>query len=456
MLNQAETLYLEACQHIVQQQFDIAEQELQQALMLAPDFAEALANLAYLHEKNERYQDAEKLYQRAINLQPDCVQISLNFGAMLMKQKQFQASEAVYRQALSYDPQQAAIWSNLGVLLASLQRENEAEQCYREALSIAPDYDKAKFNLSYLLLRQGHYEEGLECMEARAWQDLFSNHFQFPRWQGEPLSGKAIIITFEGGCGDMIMFSRYAQQLRQLHVGKISLICQPELQVLLSSLRDVDEVFSLHDDIPVSGWDYWVLPMSLPYRCGTRAESIPATIPYLFADPHRQQQFASVLSMPHPRVGLVWKGNPKFENDHARSLTSLDQLESLLCIQGIQFVSLQKDQTSTEAIALAQHYGVQCLGEHLHDFADTAAVISQLDLVISVDTAVAHLAGAMGIPCWVLLPDYCCDWRWGSGRSDTPWYPTRTRLFRQHADGEWSSVIQAMAELLPESIHHLA
>ena len=455
-LNQAETCYLDACQHIVAQQYDEAENLLDRALTLAPDFAEALANLAYLQDKKGQYQNAIALYQRAIDLRPDCVQISLNFGAMLMKQKQFQASESVYRQALSQDTQHAATWSNLGVLLASLKRETEAEQCYRQALAIAPGYDKARFNLSYLLLRQGHYEEGLSCMEARAWQDLFSAYFQFPRWNGESLTGKAILITFEGGCGDMIMFSRYAQQLRHMHASKISLICQPELQTLLSSLQDIDEVFSYHDDLPVSGWDYWVLPMSLPYWCGTRADTIPARIPYLFADPSREQAFSAVLSAPGYKVGLAWKGNPLFDNDSARSLASLGQLDSILRIPDIRFISLQKGDTSTTMIEQAHYYGVELFGERLQDFADTAAVICQLDLVISVDTAVAHLAGAMGIPCWLLLPDYCCDWRWGAGSADTPWYPLQMRLFRQHADGDWNSVIQAMAALLPEYLYHLA
>jgi hypothetical protein len=246
----------------------------------------------------------------------------------------------------------------------------------------------------------------------------------------------------------MIQFCRYSVVLKAMGAARISVVCHPGLKVLFGTLSGVDEVFSFNESVPASGWDFWTPPMSLPHYCQTRLDSVPAPIPYLAAHPASVEKWFRQLPS-GLRVGLVWKGNPRFENDGDRSLPSLAALAPLGRVAGVRFVSLQKGPGEDEARCPPPGLSVLALGDALADFADTAALVTNLDLVISVDTAVAHLAGALGKPCWVLLPDYRTDWRWLSERSDTPWYPERMRLFRQPSGSDdWSSVVVAVGEAL--------
>jgi len=447
-LNPTEALFFEGNRRMEAGDAEEAGRCFRQALELKPDFAEALANLGLLRERAGAAADAESCYRRALAIRPDAIQIYLNLGVLLMGRKRFSEAEAVYRQALTLAPDSPGIRSNLGLLLACVKREDEAEGCYRKALELDGSYAKARFNLGYVLLRQGRYEEGWSCLEARDDFGGLMSHFTCPRWRGEPLAGKSVIIGFELGHGDMIQFCRYASVLKASGASHIAVVCHPGLKVLFGSLRGVDEVLSLHDEVPRLGWDFWTPPMSLPHYCRTRLESIPAPIPYLSADPARIEKWSRSLPSSAARVGLVWKGNPLFENDGDRSLASLDLLAPLGRVDGVQFISLQKGAGEDEARRPPAGLPLLHLGGELRDFADTAAVIASLDLVISVDTAVAHLAGALGKPCWVLLPDYRTDWRWLTERTDSPWYPRCMRLFRQPRRGGWPTVIAAVVEAL--------
>jgi Flp pilus assembly protein TadD len=444
----AEALFLEGNRLMEAGDDAQAEACFCRAVALNPNLAEAHANLAWLRERAGDAVEAVACYRRALVLAPDQVQLRLNFGAFLADRKRFAEAEAVYRATLAHAPESAAAWSNLGVLLACLKREAEAERCYRTALELDGGYAKARFNLSYVLLRQGRFEEGWRCFEARDWYGALERHFAFPRWRGEALRGKSMVIGFEAGHGDMIQFCRYAVVLKAMGAVRMTVVCHPGLTRLFRTLSGVDEVLSLHDDVPTSGWDFWTPPMSLPHYCGTRLDHIPAPIPYLAADPELAARWAQRLPADGARVGLVWKGNPRFENDADRSIPSLEELAPLGAARGVRFVSLQKGAGEAEAAHPPAALPLLALGRELDDFADTAAVIANLDLVISVDSAVAHLAGAMGIRCWVLLPDYRPDWRWLTGRADSPWYPERMRLFRQPPGGGWSPVIAAVAEAL--------
>ncbi|MET3138352.1 hypothetical protein AAKU61_002719 [Undibacterium sp. GrIS 1.2] len=424
-----------------------------QALEIAPDFAEVMINLAYLQEQIGAWNSAEFWYQQAITVRPDVVQTYLNLGAMLMARDRFDEAENVYRQCLLFTSDSPALWSNLGVLLACTKREEEAEDCYRNALNLDQDYAKARFNLAYILLRQGRYAEGWPCMEARDWITRISDVFTCQHWQGGDLSGKSIVIGFEAGHGDMIQFCRYAVLLREKGATKVTLICHPGLKRLFASLAGVDEILSLDDNLSNREWDFWTLPMSLPFHFETRLDTIPATIPYLHADADVLQQwsekwpaqYSQLSSANQKRVGLVWKGNSRFENDAHRSLPSVTYLTPVLKVLGIQFVSLQKE---LDGESIPESFSVLMLGDCVTDFADTAAIIKQLDLVISVDTAVAHLAGALGVPCWLLVPDYKPDWRWLAHRQDSPWYPHQMRLFRQDSAGRWDAVMDELAAAL--------
>ena len=437
---QAETLFFQGT-HCMQSGDAVnAEVCFRAALQLRPDFAEVYANLGLLLDRQCVLDEAEACYLQAIALNPAYFETYLNLGVLLVKARRFAEAEARYQQAIALKQHLPAGWSNLGVLYACLKREIEAERCYRMALFLDDSYSKARFNLSYLLLRQGRFEQGWAALEMRNWYPAAP--ISCPQWQGEPLAGKSILIAEEGGFGDMIQFSRYVALLKAMGADRVELICQPSLQRLFESLKDVDAVIPASEPVAQADRDFWTPVISLPYRCNTRIDTIPAMIPYLFAPDDLVGQWAAQLPKTGLKVGLVWRGNPLFENDAERSLASLEVLSPLWKVSGVNFISLQKgDEADQDGFP---HIN---LTEQLVDFADTAALIMNLDLVISVDTAVAHLAGALGKPCWVLLPDYKTDWRWQAEGSDTPWYPGVMRLFRQSEEG-WDGVVAEMTGVL--------
>jgi Tfp pilus assembly protein PilF len=433
-----------------------AEALFRQAIAQDPGFGEAVANLGWLREQAGDLQEAQDCYWRAATLRPANLQIRLNLGALLLRRKQFAAAERVQREALALAPDSPAAQSSLGMLLACLQREEEAEHCYRAALARDPCYAKARFNLSYLLLRQGRMEEGWPALEARSHFMHLSAYFTCPRWAGESVKGKTIVIGFEGGHGDSIQFCRYALLLRDMGASEVTIVCQSPLASLLERLvpAGTARIIPAHEAVSASAWDFWTPVMSLPLLCqqnpGSPGMPVFAPIPYLAADPVQQRVWKAQLPATGLHVGLVWRGNPDFENDADRSLPSLAALAPLAAVAGIHFVSLQKGAGEDEACTPPAGMALLPSGGQLRDFADTAALLANLDLVIAVDTAVAHLAGSMGVPCWVLLPDYRCDWRWQTLREDTPWYPGSMRLFRQPAGGGWPEVVARVAHELAD------
>jgi Flp pilus assembly protein TadD len=443
--------YLEANHLMAAGDFAGAEDCYLQALALQPWHAASRANLGYLKEQQGAAAEAEFHYRQAIALVPDHPQLHQNLGALLLKEKRFAESEAAMRTALELAPDSATAWSQLGALLVCTHREPEGEACYRRALAIEPGHARAQFNLSYLLLRQARLEEGWRMLDAR-WQfDHFPLSFECAFWHGEPLAGKSIVVGLEAGHGDMIQFCRYAAMLKARGAARVDLVCHPALQRLFATLPAVDVVYALGETLS-GGWDYWTRPMRLPGLFGTQLATIPATMPYLQAEPAAVERWRGVLPQQGLRVGLAWRGNANFENDADRSLSSLMALAPLAAAAStlatpVHFVSLQKGAGEAEALSPPVGMSMHAIGQQLGDFAETAAVMANLDLVISVDTAVAHLAGAMGKPCWLLLPDYRCDWRWMKDRDDTPWYPSM-RLFRQSRDGGWTPVIATVAALL--------
>lgn len=421
---------------------DIAGAEALFQLALEQDAGQvfALSNLAWLREQQGRLTEAESLYLRAIDGAPDDAHLLQNLGAVLLRQRKMFDAERVKLRVLALAPDLPSAWSNLGALYAGMQRETQAERCYRQAIALDAAYARARYNLSYLLLRQGRLAEGWQMLESRARPTAFGGYFAFARWQGQALAGKSILICPEAGMGDMLMLCRYAPRLQALGAARVSLLCHAPLARLLRGAAGVDQVIAIGEDMAREGWDYWLPVLSLPGLCGTTLESIPAEVPYLqLPAPAAARPAALPL-----RVGLAWKGNVRHENDGARSLASLDVLAPLGAVAGVEFFSLQKGAGENE---VCRAISFVAGGAALQDMADTAALIASLDLVISVDTAVAHLAGALGKPCWLLLPDYLPDWRWLAGRNDSPWYPSM-RLFRQPALGGWDPLIAYMAEEL--------
>jgi predicted negative regulator of RcsB-dependent stress response len=441
----AETLFHAARAHLDAGDHAAAAAILRAALALDPDAAALHANLAFALVAIGQAGAAETHYRRALELAPHELQIRLNLGAILTARRQADAALAVYAAAPAWMGASAALQSNLGMALACAGREAEAEAAYRRALELDPDYGKAAFNLAYLLLRQGRWDEGWMRLEARDWPAALHGRLRLPRWDGTPLAGRRILVGVEGGHGDMIQFCRYCTLLKEAGAARVGVLCQGGLVALFKGLRGADTVIGVDQPLVRDEWDVWTAPLGLPRHFGTTVDTVPAALPYIMPDPDRVARLAPLLAGApgELKVGVVWKGNPRFENDAARSLPGAAVLAPLMRVPGVRWFSLQK---GPDEGGLQQ--GVTDLAPAIADFADTAALMSGLDLVITVDTACAHLAGALGRPCWVLLPAWMPDWRWLAGRADTPWYPGVMRLFRQRHDGDWGTVMAAVADAL--------
>ncbi|SMF97047.1 Tfp pilus assembly protein PilF [Methylomagnum ishizawai] len=427
----------------------------QRVLERQPGCAEAYNSMGLALKELERHGEAEASYRQALALRPDYVAALGNLGGMLNGLKRRDEAEPYLRQAMALNPNIPEVHYNLGVLCYGARRYDEAEACYRRALELRPGYVGAEWNLSALLLLLGRFEEGWRRYEIRYHADRHGGKaavpdLPCPPWRGQALAGKSLVVWPEQGFGDAIQFCRYLRPLKRLGAARITLVCKPPLLSLLRTLEDADAVVSLAEAAQLPPHDYWMLALSAPLYCGTIAvELIPAELPYLSAPPGRCDHWASKLrALTGKRVGLVWKGSATNGNDAHRSLPGLDLLAPLWRVPGVSFVSLQKGQAEDEAAAPPRGQPLLALGGEVRDFADSAAVLVQLDLLISVDTATAHLAGALGVPCWVMLPAEGLDWRWLLERSDSPWYPGALRLFRQAVPGDWGPVIAAVAAAL--------
>ena len=439
----AADLFQEGAGHLASGDHPAASASFREALRLAPAFLEATVNLAWVLERQGALAEAESWYRRALDLDPVCLEAHRNLGVLLVGQKRFPEAEAHYERFLRLHPGSPAAWSNLGALKVSLDQEALAEACFRQALALDPNYGRARHNLGYLHLRRGRFEEGWLCHQARE-RFAYTAAFTFPCWRGEDVQGKSLLIAAEAGHGDMIQFCRYAAVLKARGAARIGILCHPPLKRLFTTLDGCDQVLGLDEPLPTAGWDCWTLPLTLPLHCGTRLETIPADLPYLHPAPDLVAAFTPLLPRTGLKVGLAWKGNPKFETDADRSLASLAVLAPLWRVPDVSFISLQKGPGEDEAADPPADQPLLDLGSRVSDFADTAALMAGLDLVVTVDTAAAHLAGALGKPCWLLLPAYRTDWRWLLERTDSPWYPGVMRLYRQPATG-WGEVMEKVA-----------
>ncbi len=317
-----------------------------------------------------------------------------------------------------------------------------------------PDHTTAKWQLGIALLSAGQYTEGWDFYDFRdETAGVPIPTFNFPRWQGQPVAGRSLLVLGEQGHGDEIQFCRYVPVLKALGAAHVTIVCRSNNIRLFETLHGVDAVASRDESWTGPPHDYWTLLMSIPRHCKTTLENIPAKLPYLFPSPERVEMWKSKIPQARLRVGLVWKGSSEKSGIH-RSLPKLSTLEPLWRAAGHDtvFVSLQKGAGEQEAMHPPAGQPLINLAADTYNFADTAAIVSQLDLVISVDTAVAHLAGALNKPCWVMLACFPTDWRWMHGRADSPWYPHTLLLFRQVKPGEWSFVVEQVAEELKQFI----
>jgi Flp pilus assembly protein TadD len=412
------------------------------ALRLEPSNLAAMTNLGVALQESGQVEDSLAILKCAAALAPDDPGIRTDLAVSLLKAGDVDGAEDALNRAIVSDSTFGRAWSNLGNLLQSRLLLAEARMAHESALTIDPTDPEFHWNHSITLLLDGALKEGFAEYEWRRKIPGFGNKLiTGPAWDGTTPRGRTILVYAEQGLGDTLQFCRYAPLLARAGA-KVILACPEKLAPLLSTLDGPVEIVSNLDAV---GYYDWQAPiMSLPHLMGTTLKTIPASVPYLSAPPNTPSPLPA--SQQGGRIGLVWGGNPSNPNARHRSI-SLESLRPLFDLDGIEWVSLQDGPPRKQILETGLR-----LRDLAPDLSATAAAIIELDLVITVDTAIAHLAGALGRPFWLLL-SYAPDWRWLLDRDDSPWYPT-ARLFRQPAPGDWASVVGEVRDQLQAFTRH--
>ncbi len=412
-----------------------------QAISLRPTFVEAYNNRGAVLQDLDRPEDALASYEGAIAVQPARPEAYNNRGTVLRKLKRLEEALAAHDQAIALKPDFVEAHNNRGAVLQELKRLDEALIAHDRAIGLHPDFVEANWNKALLKLLMGNYLEGWRLYEWRS----KPRHFAQPLWSGdEPLEGRTLLVHTEQGFGDVIQYGRYAPLLEK-RGAKVILEVPGALLPVFSTLPGNLTLVASGKALP--SFDLYCPLMSLPKAFKTTVETIPGDTPYLFADPIKNTSWSEKLGpKATPRIGLAWSGKTLHPNDHNRSIP-FEALSPLFDLP-FEFHSLQKDYREKVGEKLKNLPNLQDHHLDLNDFSDTAALISEMDLIVSADTSVAHLAGAMGKPIWIMIP-YLPDYRWLLDRTDSPWYPAAT-LFRQPAFDDWKSVISAIVRRLQE------
>jgi tetratricopeptide (TPR) repeat protein len=439
-----------------QQQNRLAEAEacLRHVLKLDPNSATALNNLGLTLEKQQRLEEAKRCYQQAITLQPDYGIAYYNYGNSLQKQECFKESENYYRQALRLLPDYSRIYSNLAYSLMMQSQLQEAEAYYRQGIALEPNAADMHYNLALLLLVKANFVEGWR--EYQWFYHPNSSNLSKPKppnipakqWCGEPLQNKSVLIVAEQGFGDMIQFVRYAQHLQGIGAKVWVLVLKPLVEIF-KTIPWIEEVVEKGAEAQVS-CDFWTFPLALPFRFQTTLTSIPATVPYLSVDMKKSAWWKIWLDKQIPlgnkRIGLVWAGNPGQGHNKYRSL-ALSQFTVFTNLPNITFVSLQLGKAAQELKNIPSGLNILDASPFIQDFSDSSGLLNNLDVLITVCSAPAHLAGALDLPVWTIISKPY-DWRWLLEGSTSVWYKSM-RLFRQPERGDWTSVLnEVKAELL--------
>ncbi|RDU96813.1 tetratricopeptide repeat protein [Trinickia dinghuensis] len=434
---------------------DEALASFEKVLAAKPDFPEAWSNRSCALRDLGLPEDALASCDRALALHPNYAEAWSNRANALSDLNRPLDAQASYERALAAMPGFADAWNNLGLTFVDMNRHADALACYERAMKLTPDSAEVHWNRALCLLQTGDLAAGFAEYEWR-WQRKriapSRRAFDVPLWLGDaPLAGKTILLHAEQGLGDTLQFCRYAALVAK-QGARVVLEVQPELKRLLTGLAGVDELVTAGEPLPA--FDFHCPLLSLPLALGTIASTIPADTPYLFADAQASAQWRVRIEEAVPRnalkVGLVWAGGhrphvPELRKNDARRSLGVDRFAPIMEVPGVQFFSLQKGEKAVQQLSAmrerheASRHVIDWT-EQLTDFADTAALVDNLDLIISVDTSTAHLAGAMNKPVWILNRLDTC-WRWMLEREDTPWYPS-ARLFRQPTLGDWDSVIE--------------
>jgi tetratricopeptide (TPR) repeat protein len=419
------------------------------AVALRPAYPEAHNNRGNLAKDLGNFAAAVADFDKAIAQRPDYAAAYYNRGIALQELRRFDEALTSFDRATALKPDYAEAYNNRGLVLQELKRPDDAIASFDRTIALKPNDAGAYHNQSLCLLQTGRFDRGFNLYEwrKRLEHSFGDRSFAQPLWLGkEDISDKTLFLHWEQGLGDTIQFGRYDKLLNARGARVVMSVQDPLYRLFKQSHSDIEIIGQ--DEAPAA-FDYHCPLMSLPLAFATTPETIPARPSYLFAD--KVLRDAWNMQLPPkttPRIGIVWSGGAKHKNDRYRSI-DLSILAPLLTAD-VHWISLQKELKEGDAAALRQYRHVEFYGEQLLDFAETAAVIDLLDLVITVDTGVAHLAGAMGKPVWILLP-YNADWRWLLDRSDSPWYPS-ARLFRQDSARSWENVIAQVRDALDEFV----
>ena len=411
------------------------------AISINKDFTESYYNRGNVLHKLKRLEEALSSYDKAISLHEDYAEAYSNRGLVLQDLKRLEEALSSYDKAISLHEDYAEAYSNRGTVLEELKRLEEALSSYEKAISINKDYAEAYWNSSICYLLAGNFNEGWARYEWR-WQSKSISKtagirkFSQPLWLGtEVLKDQTIFLYAEQGLGDTIQFSRYVSLVAGLGA-KVVLEVQPSLVKLLSYLEGISQIISKGDKLP--NFDYQCPLMSLPLAFKTELKTIPSVSKNISTDEKKVEKWQAILGeKTKPRVGIVWSGAVNHKNDLQRSL-KLSQLITHLP-SDYEYLSLQKEISDVDKEVLIECCKIKHFGDDLKDFTDTAALCELIDIVISVDTSVAHLAGTLGKNTWILLP-YSPDWRWLLDRNDSPWYSS-VKLYRQEKINDWESVL---------------
>jgi tetratricopeptide (TPR) repeat protein len=421
--------------------FDEALLVFKKAIDIDPYFAEPYSNKGRVLHELKKYEEAILNFDKAIDLRVKSPEPYSNKGISLKALSRFDEALINFNKAISIKPDYFEAYYNRGVIMQELNNLREAFINYHQALKIKPDYADANWNLSLCQLLVGDFIPGFKGYEWR-WkvQDhnkgIVGRYFSQPLWLGvEPLKDKTILLYAEQGLGDTIQFCRYVSLVVQLGA-KVILEVQGPLVKLLQNLAGVSQVIATGDKLPE--FDYQCPLLSLPLAFGTEIKSIPPVVSHIVIDNETLTKWKIILGEKTKiRIGIVWSGSTSHKNDHNRSL-NLAQLLPYLP-SNVEYVCLQKEVRKVDRVLLGENTQIKYFGDELRDFTDTAALCNLMDLVISVDTSVAHLAGTLGKLTWVMLP-FSPDWRWLLDRDDSLWYPS-VKIYRQDKIGDWNSLL---------------
>jgi len=468
---------------VAQGSYAAAADNCKKAISLNPGYAQAWNTMGYALEKQGKTDEAIECYRYAVNCEPDFVEPYNHLGVLLNEKLLHEQAAATLQKAIEIDPEYAEVYSNLGIALNQLERFDDAIENFRHAIRLDPnfceahynlanslrdkglckeavehykraielnsDYAQAYWNLSLTLLLSGNFADGWPLYKWRRNADLrvLTNFHRSgkSRWDGSSFAGKSLFVHYEQGLGDNIQFARYLPMVKARGGTVIFQTLKPVIG-LLHGFPGIDRIVEYNPDESVSySFDIYASLLDMPQIFGTTVETIPAVVPYIFADASKTHRWAERITEGDFKIGIAWAGSPTHGNDRYRSC-SLEDFARLADIAGVRLYSLQKGQAAEQIAYFADTINVVDLGKDFADFTDTAAAVENLDVVVSVDTSVLHLAGAMGKTVWALLP-FAPDWRWMLEREDSPWYPTM-KLFRQQTLGQWEPVFERIAEAI--------